>query len=78
VHTDDDFVAQAIRYGRDAAYRTAMREKLIRRKRQSGLFDVVGYAADFAALLMRMSVHRLAGGGPSDFADEDERPAASS
>jgi len=72
VLSDDDFVAQAIRYGRDAAYRTAMRAKLIRQKQQSGLFDVAGYARDFVALLMRMSAHYRAGGVPDDFRNHDE------
>jgi len=72
VRTDDDFVVQAIRHGRDAAYRTAVREKLIRQKQQSGLFDVAGYARDFVALLMRVSVHHRAGGVPADFPSEGE------
>lgn len=72
VRTDDDFVVQAIRHGRDAAYRTAVREKLIRQKQRSGLFDVAGYARDFVALLMRVSVHHRAGGVPADFPSEGE------
>jgi predicted O-linked N-acetylglucosamine transferase (SPINDLY family) len=67
VRSDNDFVALAIRYGRDASYRASIREKLARQKRQSGLFDAVGYADDFVALLMRMSAHYRAGGSPSAF-----------
>lgn len=70
VRSDDDFVAQAIRLGRDAAYRAAMRAKLIRRKRQSGLFDVAAYARDLAALLTQMSAHHRAGRVAADFPDD--------
>jgi predicted O-linked N-acetylglucosamine transferase (SPINDLY family) len=78
VRTDDDFVAEAIRYGRDPAYRAAMRARLIRQKRQSGLFDVAGYARDFAALLLRMSAHHRAGGVPADFPNDGEDPPSGS
>lgn len=72
VHTDDDFVAQAIMYGLDETYRAAMRAKLIRQKQQSSLFDVAGYARDFTVLCMRISAHHQAGGVPADFPSEDE------
>lgn len=67
VRSDDDFVALAIRYGHDASYRAAIRQKLAYQKRQSGLFDMAGYANDFIMLLMRMSAHHRSGGSPSEF-----------
>jgi predicted O-linked N-acetylglucosamine transferase (SPINDLY family) len=72
VRTDDDFVAQAIRFGHDSAYRAAMRAKLTRQKRRSELFDAPGYARDFVALLMRMAAHQRAGGLPADFPNDGE------
>jgi len=72
VCSDDDFVTLAIRYGRDAEYRAGMRERLVRQKRRSELFDVAGYARDFVALLMRLSAHHRAGGVPSNFSINDE------
>ena len=73
VRSDDEFVAQAVRFGRDAAYRSTIREKLACQKQQSGLFDVAGYASDFVALSMRMSAHYRAGGLPGGFTNVDER-----
>lgn len=72
VGSDDDFVAQAVRYGCDAAYRVAVRAKLIHQKRRSGLFNVTGYARDFVALLIRMSAHHRAGRAPADFPNDGE------
>jgi len=72
VCTDDDFVALAIRFGLDAEYRAAMRERLALQKRRSGLFDVAGYARDLVAMLMRLSAHHRAGGVPSNFPTNDE------
>jgi predicted O-linked N-acetylglucosamine transferase (SPINDLY family) len=69
VRSDDDFVALAIRYGRDASYRAATRKKLAHRKRRSELFDVAGYADDFVALLTRLSAHHRVGGAPDDFSE---------
>jgi predicted O-linked N-acetylglucosamine transferase (SPINDLY family) len=67
--SDEEFVAQAIRYGIDPAYRAALRERLNMQRSLSGLFDVVGYAGDFAELLLRLSAHYRAGGTPSDLPD---------
>lgn len=72
VDSDEAFVTLAVRYGLDVAYRTAVREKLARQIRQSGLFDIRAYAQDFKALLMRMAVHHRAGGIPDNFPDANE------
>ena len=66
-HSDEEFVAQAIKYGLDPAYREALRTQLAHRKQQSGLFDVDGYAHDFAALLLSLAVHHRAAGLPHNF-----------
>lgn len=71
---DDDFVAKAIRYGRDETYRAAKRAKLLRQKQQLGLFDTAGYARDFTALCVRMSAHHRAGGVPADFPSDSGCP----
>lgn len=67
VGSDDEFVAAAVRYGRHPEMCAALREKLARQKHLSGLFDVAGYAQDFALLLSRLSAHHRAGGTPVDF-----------
>jgi predicted O-linked N-acetylglucosamine transferase (SPINDLY family) len=66
---DDAFVDVAVRYGLDAALRTAWREKLARRRSEAGLFDMKGFARDFSALLWRMFEHHRCGGTPVDFPD---------
>ena len=76
VRSDGDFVAFAIRYGLDASYRSATRERLARRRQESPLFDIAGYAEDFAAVLMRMAAHHRAGGLPCDFPDDEARISA--
>ncbi|MGC1548099.1 MAG: tetratricopeptide repeat protein [Rhodanobacter sp.] len=68
--TDDKaFIAQAIRYGGDVTYRAAMRDKLARQIKQSGLFDISAFATDFTALLMRMAMHHRVGGTPDNFSN---------
>jgi len=67
VVSDDEFVAAAVRYGRNPGACMALREKLARQKRLSGLFDVAGYAQDFALLLSRLASHHRSGGTPANF-----------
>ena len=70
MRTDDEFVAFAVKYGNDLAYRSAIREKLERQKRASGLFDMQGYAKDFVELLTRIAAHHRAGGVPGNFSSD--------
>lgn len=48
---DAAFVATAVRLGRDPAALQTLRERLQARRADSGLFDMQGFADDFAALL---------------------------
>ncbi|WP_371181157.1 O-linked N-acetylglucosamine transferase, SPINDLY family protein [Xanthomonas sacchari] len=48
---DAAFVATAVRLGRDPAALQALRERLHARRADSGLFDMQGFADDFAPLL---------------------------
>ena len=63
LNADDDaaFVTTAVRLGRDANARTALREALAERRATSPLFDMRGYARDFAVLLQRMAQRQHAG-----------------
>ncbi|HEU4664632.1 MAG TPA: tetratricopeptide repeat protein [Dokdonella sp.] len=58
---DAAFVDFAARLGRDAALRASLREAVASRRDESGVFDMRGYARDFAALLARMVERRRAG-----------------
>ncbi|WP_298581171.1 tetratricopeptide repeat protein [uncultured Luteimonas sp.] len=55
VDSDDAFVATAIRLARDADERTALRARLAQARRDSGLFDMAGFARDFAGLARRLA-----------------------
>lgn len=61
---DAVFVDTAIRLGRDAAAREALRAELAERRRDGGLFDMRGFAVDFAAVLREMSRRHRAGEPP--------------
>lgn len=50
VGTDADFIARAVELGRDPAALAAVRTRLAARRRDSGLFDMDGFARDFATL----------------------------
>jgi predicted O-linked N-acetylglucosamine transferase (SPINDLY family) len=50
VDHDDAFVALAVALGRDPARLRALRARLQAARRASGLFDMQGFAADFAAM----------------------------
>jgi predicted O-linked N-acetylglucosamine transferase (SPINDLY family) len=65
---DAAFVAKAVRYGRDAQYRAALKVKLRRRRLESDLFDIRGFARDLESLFLRMAAHGRAGGLPGTFA----------
>jgi len=67
VADDTAFVMKAVRYGRDAAYRSSIKAKLARQRLQSPLFDIHGFARDFEHLLLRMAAHRRAGRDPAIF-----------
>lgn len=67
VPDDATFVMKAVRYGRDAGYRAAIKGKLLRQRLDSGLFDIKGFARDFEALLLRMAAHQRAGKLPATF-----------
>jgi predicted O-linked N-acetylglucosamine transferase (SPINDLY family) len=62
---DAAFVETAIRLGHDAAARSALRAELAERRRDSGLFDMHGFAADFAAVLREMARRYRAGEPPA-------------
>lgn len=61
VADDAAFVAAAVRLGRDAQARAALRAELAACRKRSGLFDMHGFAADFAALLHDLAQRRRAG-----------------
>jgi predicted O-linked N-acetylglucosamine transferase (SPINDLY family) len=62
---DADFIARAVRLGRDADERTALRTRVAEGRARSGLFDMRSYARDFAALLQRMADRSRAGLAPA-------------
>ncbi|HEX7110834.1 MAG TPA: tetratricopeptide repeat protein [Mizugakiibacter sp.] len=66
VAADDAFVDAAVRLGRDAGARAALRAELAERRAASGLFDMAAYARDFAALLRAMAERHRAGLPPAD------------
>jgi len=66
VADDTAFVEFATRVGRDASFRDALRAELAERRRSGELFDVHGFARDFAALLQRMAARDRQGLAPTD------------
>ncbi|QEO25427.1 tetratricopeptide repeat protein [Xanthomonas translucens] len=58
VADDDAFVAKAVQLGRDPAALRALRDTLQQRRASTGLFDMQGFAADFAALLRGLAHER--------------------
>lgn len=65
---DAAFVALAAHIGRDAQARAALRAELAQRRRDSGLFDMRAFAADFAALLHTMARRHRDGLAPAALA----------
>ncbi|MFD0739897.1 tetratricopeptide repeat protein [Lysobacter koreensis] len=57
MNVDDDaaFVARAVALGRDPHALAAVRAELAQRREDSGLFDMDGFAADFAGVVQRMA-----------------------
>ena len=51
---DEAFIARAVTLGRDAGARAALRADLAQRRRSSGLFDMAGFARDFASAISDM------------------------
>ena len=66
VADDADFVETAVRIGRDAAFRAALRAEVAGRRAASGLFDMHAFAGDFAAILQRIVDRRRRGLAPAD------------
>ncbi|HEY9131820.1 MAG TPA: UDP-N-acetylglucosamine-peptide N-acetylglucosaminyltransferase [Dyella sp.] len=58
VQSDAEYVDRAVAYGRDIELRRCVREKLIRLRDESGLFDMAGFAEDFAGLLLGLAAGR--------------------
>ena len=55
VDTDEAFVARGIQLARDPAALRALRAELARRRSDSGLFDMTGFARDFTDAVQRMA-----------------------
>lgn len=55
VNSDEAFVARAVALGRDPQALRAVREELAARRRDSGLFDMRGFAGDFVAAVQAMA-----------------------
>jgi predicted O-linked N-acetylglucosamine transferase (SPINDLY family) len=51
VDSDEAFVARAVALGRDHGARRALRERVARQRDASGLFDMRGFARDFARVV---------------------------
>lgn len=66
VADDAAFVETAVRIGRDASLRASLRAEIAERRASSGLFDMRGFADDFAALLQRIVERRRRGLAPAD------------
>src|SRR5690606_31520660 len=54
VADDEAFVATAIALGNDPAALHGLRQRLAAARRDSGLFDMAGFARDFAVLLQSL------------------------
>jgi predicted O-linked N-acetylglucosamine transferase (SPINDLY family) len=65
VGDDAAFVEFATRVGRDPALRDSLRAELAERRTRSGLFDMRGFARDFAAVLQRMAERHRRGLAPA-------------
>lgn len=71
MNVDDDagFVARAVALGNDPPALAALRAQLVQRRRDSGLFDMGGFARDFAAIVTLMA-RRHRSGLPAAAIDE--------
>jgi predicted O-linked N-acetylglucosamine transferase (SPINDLY family) len=63
---DGEFVETAVRLGRDANARAELRAELASQRARSGLFDMRGFAQDFAALVTAITQRHRAGQPPAD------------
>ncbi|HJU07258.1 MAG TPA: tetratricopeptide repeat protein [Rhodanobacteraceae bacterium] len=70
-----EFIETAVNLARDSGSLSALRIRLQRRKRETGLFEMRGYARDFAALLHAMWVRKREGSPPEDIDGSDLRLA---
>ncbi len=61
---DAEFIDIAVRLGRDAGARNALRAELAEKRTSSGLFDMRGFAGDFADLLRAIARQHRAGLAP--------------
>ncbi len=64
---DAAYVEIAVRIGRDADARCALRAELAERRERSGLFDMQAFARDFAQLLHKIAHRHRAGLAPAPF-----------
>ncbi|HEY0503986.1 MAG TPA: tetratricopeptide repeat protein [Lysobacter sp.] len=55
VDSDEAFVARAVALGRDPASLAALRAELAQRREDGSLFDMAGFARDFAGAVQRMA-----------------------
>ena len=65
VADDAAFVARAIALGNDPGALRALRDELAARRSDSGLFDMDGFAVDFAAMTMAMARRQRKGEAPT-------------
>ncbi len=67
LNVDDDaaFVAFAVSAGQDRNLREALRERVAECRRLGGLFDMQGFARDFAALLQEIAARHRGGHAPA-------------
>lgn len=65
VGDDAAFVARAVALGRDRGALVAVRAELALRRRDSGLFDMAGFARDFTAIVTSMAQRHRAGLPPA-------------
>lgn len=68
VADDAAFVARAVALGNDADALAALKARLAERRAQAGLFDMAGFAGDFAAVARAMAQRHRAGLAPAAFA----------
>lgn len=55
VDSDDRWVELAVRIGRDAVARSALKQRMTDQRQRSALFDMDGYARDFESLILAMA-----------------------
>lgn len=61
VADDDAYIERAVALGRDTRALAELRERVAQQRDASGLFDMQGFAADFAALMRQLHERRLPG-----------------